>query len=263
MASGIEIPHKDQAIYKLKHVPHGSIRVTPYFSKGLNVWRELSVYTPPNYNDTTENYPVLYLLHGGGENQRGWGHQGKANLILDNLIAADEAKPMLVVMLDGNVGSANGILEFDENSLKTFEGELLKEVIPFVEENYKAKTDASSRGLAGLSMGGLQTLYVGIQNTNMFKYLGVFSSGWFANKPELSNPQYDFMKDYKSMINNNLNTFWISMGGKEDIAFQNCKIMLEKFDDIGINYQYSEYHGGHAWPVWRHDLYEFSKLLFR
>src|SRR4030095_1120954 len=169
---------------------------------------------------------------------------------------------MLVVMTDGNFGSG-GIAGFGEASLRMFENELKQSVMPFVEKNFRAKTDAGSRALAGLSMGGLQTLYAGIKNTNMFSYLGVFSSGWFANREELSNPQYDFMKANATTINNNLKSFWISMGGKEDIAYNNCKIMLARFDEVGVKYTYSEYPGGHTWPVWRKNLYNFAQVLFK
>jgi len=136
-------------------------------------------------------------------------------------------------------------------------------VIPFVEKNYRVATDAKNRALAGLSMGGLQTLYAGIKNTQQFAYLGVFSSGWFANSTALSGPQYEFMKNNAGTINSNLRSLWISMGGKEDIAYNNCKIMLAKFDEMGIKYTYSEYPGGHTWPVWRNNLYNFAQLLFR
>ena len=112
-------------------------------------------------------------------------------------------------------------------------------------------------------MGGLQALYAGIRNTDMFSSIGVFSSGWFANNTALTKPQYEFMKNNTGKINGNLKHLWVSMGGKEDIAFNNCKIMMEKFDEIGIKYTYSEYPGGHSWPVWRHDLFQFSQLLFR
>jgi enterochelin esterase-like enzyme len=122
---------------------------------------------------------------------------------------------------------------------------------------------ANKRALAGLSMGGLQTLYAGVKNTDMFSYLGVFSSGWFANQPTLSNPQYEFMKNNATSINNNLASFWISMGGKEDIAFKNCELMMKKFDEIGVKYTYSEYPGGHTWPVWRNNLYNFAQVLFK
>ncbi|HEA22265.1 hypothetical protein LCGC14_1004030 [marine sediment metagenome] len=262
MASGIEIPFKGDGYYSLKDVPHGDIRINTYYSEASQSWREMYVYTPPGYDGSTDNYPVLYLLHGGGEDQRGWANQGKTNLILDNLIAENQAKPMLIVMLDGNV-SSGGLAGFNENSLKAFEDELRQGAIPYIEHKYRVKKDAKSRALAGLSMGGLQTLHAGIQNSDMFSYLGVFSSGWFADNTELSNPQYTFMKENKEEINANLNRFFISMGGKEDIAYQNCQVMLQKFDELGIKYEYSEYPGGHSWPVWRHDLFTFAQLLFK
>jgi enterochelin esterase-like enzyme len=263
MASGIEIPFANGSYYALKDVPHGDIRIKKYYSRITNSWRQFYIYTPPGYDiNSNEKYPVLYILHGGGEDERGWATQGKTDLILDNLIAEKKAKPMLVVMADGNFGTG-GLAGFNENVLRIFENELKQSIIPFVEKNYRAETDAKNRALAGLSMGGLQTLYAGIKNTNMFSYLGVFSSGWFANRPELANPQYDFMKANAAIINNNLKSFWVSMGGKEDIAYNNCKIMMAKFDELGIKYTYSEYPGGHTWPVWRNNLYNFSQILFK
>lgn len=264
MASGIEIPYRNGGYYAQKDVPHGEIRVKKYLSKTMGSgWREMYVYTPPGYDKSTEKYPVLYLLHGGGEDQRGWATQGKTNLILDNLIADGKAKPMVIVMLDGNMGGSGGLAGFNENVLKSFESELKQGAIPFVENNFRVETDAKNRALAGLSMGGLQTLYAGIRNTEMFSSLGVFSSGWFANNAALTTPQYEFMKSNAAKINGNVKNLWISMGGEEDIAFNNCKIMREKFDEFGVKYTYSEYPGGHTWPVWRHDLFQFSQLLFK
>ena len=260
MASGIEIPNKEGDFYALNNVPHGDIRIKQYFSKASNSWREMYVYTPPGYEKSSEKYPVLYLLHGGGEDQRGWATQGKANLILDNLIAENKAKPMVIAMLDGNMAGISG---FDERALKAFENELKLGAIPFVESNFRVATDAKNRALAGLSMGGLQTLYAGVKNSDMFSSIGVFSSGWWANNTTLSEPQYEFMKNNIGKINSNLKEFWISMGGKEDIAFENCKIMMGKFDQMGIKYKYSEYPGGHSWPVWRHDLFMYAPLLFK
>ena len=112
-------------------------------------------------------------------------------------------------------------------------------------------------------MGGLQTLYAGIKNTELFSYLGVFSSGWWSNQPDLYGPQYEFMKSNAVTINNNLKRFWIAMGGKEDIAYENCQTMLSKFKELNIEYTYHEYPGGHTWPVWRNNLYMFAPLLFK
>ncbi|HEX2630239.1 MAG TPA: alpha/beta hydrolase-fold protein, partial [Chitinophagaceae bacterium] len=263
MASGIEIPFSGGAYYAVRNVPHGDVRIKKYFSKVTNSWRQFYIYTPPAYDSATNNsYPVLYLLHGGGEDERGWATQGKTDLIMDNLIAAQKAKPMLVVMMDGNLGGG-GIAGFGERSLQLFERELKEVLMPFVEKNYRIAKGSVNTALAGLSMGGLQTLYAGVKNTDMFAYLGVFSSGWWANQPALSDPQYTFMKNNASIINSNLKSFWIAMGGKEDIAYNNCKIMLTRFDESGIKYGYSEYPGGHTWPVWRNNLYNFAQMLFK
>lgn len=260
MASGIEVPFKGDAYYEIRNVPHGDIRIKNYYSNVTNSWRNFYMYTPPGYDQNpTEKYPVLYILHGGGEDQRGWAIQGKTDLIIDNLISQKKAVPMIVVMVDGNLPSRG----FGEEALGLFEKELKQAVIPFVEKNFRVKTDANSRALAGLSMGGLQTLHAGVRNTEMFAYLGVFSSGWWDNQPALSGPQYAFMKENTTQINSNLKQFWISQGGKEDIAWQNCQIMLRKFDEMKIKYNYSEYPGGHTWPVWRNNLYNFAQLLFK
>jgi enterochelin esterase-like enzyme len=260
MASGFEVPFKGDDYYTIKNVPHGDTRIKRYYSDVLNAWRTFYIYTPPGYDEnTTEKYPVLYILHGGGEDQRGWATQGKTDLIIDNLIAQKKAVPMIVVMVDGNMPVGG----FSEESLRIFEKELKQAVIPFVEKNFRVKTDANSRALAGLSMGGLQTLHAGVKNTEMFAYLGVFSSGWWANQPALANPQYEFMKKNADKINTNLKQFWIAMGGKEDIAWQNCQTMMSKFDEMKINYKYSEYPGGHTWPVWRNNLFNFAQLIFK
>ena len=262
MASGIEMPIKGKNYYAVKDVPHGEIRIKRYFSTVFNKWRQFYIYTPPGYDENiAEKYPVLYILHGGGEDERGWANQGKADLILDNLIAQNKAMPMIIVMPDGNVESM-GI--FGEMTLKMFEAELKNCIIPFVEKNYRAKTDSGSRALAGLSMGGIQTLYVGINNSNMFSYLGVFSSGCIQPmQKDLAETQYRFMAKNADMLNSNIKLFWISMGGKEDIAYDNCQLMLAKFNEMKINYVYSEYPGGHTWPVWRNNLYNFAQLLFK
>lgn len=261
MASGIEIPIKGVNYYALKNVPHGEISIKRYFSTVFNRWRQFYIYTPPGYDtNINEKYPVLYILHGGGEDERGWAAQGKTDLILDNLLAENKARPMLIVMPDGNVDMQG----FGENTLRMFEAELKRSIIPFVEKNYRAETDSKSRALAGLSMGGLQTLYAGVNNTQLFSYLGVFSSGWIVPMQNaLAEKQYEFMKKNADVINTNLKQFWIAMGGKEDIAYQNCQTMMSKFNEMKIKYSYSEYPGGHTWPVWRNNLYKFAQLLFK
>lgn len=260
-ASSFEVPFKGDSYYEIKDVPHGDIRIRRYYSNVLNNWRNFYMYTPPGYDqNTSEQYPVLYILHGGGEDQRGWAIQGKTDLIIDNLIAGKKAVPMIVIMADGNIPVGG----FGEESLKVFEKEQKQSIIPFVEKNFRVKTEAKYRALAGLSMGGIQTLYAGIKNTELFSSLGVFSSGWIQPmQKDIADSQYEVMKNNVDKINGNLNHFWISQGGKEDIAWKNCQTMLSKFDEMKIKYTYYEYPGGHSWPVWRNDLYNFAQLLFK
>ncbi|WP_127124560.1 alpha/beta hydrolase-fold protein [Pseudoflavitalea rhizosphaerae] len=260
MASGIEIPFRDGGYYGVKNVPHGDIRIKRYFSAVTNSWRRCYIYTPPGYDKSPELYPALYLLHGGGEDERGWASQGRTDLIMDNLIAAGKAKPMLVVMMDGNMGAGGG---FTEQVLRAFENELKQAVIPFVENNFRIAKGSANRALAGLSMGGIQTLYAGMKNTDMFGYLGVFSSGWLPAQQSISDAQYSYISNNLPAINNNLKLLWIAMGGKEDIAYNNCKNMLARFDGLSLKYSYSEYPGGHTWPVWRNNLFSFAPLLFK
>lgn len=261
MASGIEVPFKGDRYYEIRNIPHGDIRIRHYYSNVTNTWRDFYMYTPPGYDEnTSEKYPVLYIMHGGGEDERGWATQGKTDFIIDNLIAEKKAVPMIVIMLDGNF-PLNG---FGEEVLIVLEKELKQSIIPFVEKNYRVKADAKNRALAGLSMGGIQTLYAGVNNTDMFSYLGVFSSGWIQPaQNDLANAQYAFMKNNTDKINANLKQLWIAMGGKEDIAWKNCNTMLSKFDEMKIKYTYSEYPGGHTWPVWRNNLFNFAQLLFK
>jgi enterochelin esterase-like enzyme len=167
---------------------------------------------------------------------------------------------MIVIMVDGNL-PANG---FGEEALIMSEKELKQSVITLVEKNYRVKTDPNSRALAGLSMGEIQTLYTGVKNTDLFSYLGVFSSGWIQPmQKDISDSQYEFMKNNADKINRNLKLFWISQGGKEDIAWKNCQTMTAKFDMMKIKYVYSEYPGGHTWRVWRNNLFNFAQLLFK
>lgn len=255
MSSGVEIPYADGDVrFYMADVPHGDIRMKRYFSTTANDWRRMFIYCPPGYDASTQAYPVLYLQHGGGEDERGWSNQGRTDIIMDNLIANGKATPMLIVMTDGNTSD--------------FESELLKDCIPFVEKNFRVKTDRESRALAGLSMGGIQTLNVGIPHVELFAYLGVFSSGWWATPTPFGNSHdvekyYSMLKDKKDEYNAKLKHFWLSMGGQEDIAYKNCQIMMKRLDEIGIKYSYFETPGGHTWPVWRESLYQFAPLLFK
>lgn len=261
MVSGIEIPFSRGAFYALKDVPHGQIRKQRYYSNVMRSWRELMVYTPPGYNaKLSKKYPTLYILHGGGEDERGWSMQGRLDLIMDNLIDAGQAEPMVVVMPDGNIPGK----PFDEGVLKLFESELLLAIIPLVEKQFRVSNQSEHRAIAGLSMGGLQSMYCGIMHYDKFSHLGVFSSGWIQSlQQEIANQQYEFISANVSELNANYQGIWIAMGGREDIAYQNCQLMMSKFGEIGLNHSYYEYPGGHTWPVWRYNLYQFAKTLFR
>ena len=255
MSSGFEIPYPDgDSRFYLADVPHGDVRMKRYYSNTSGDWRRVFVYCPPGYDTSAQKYPVLYLQHGGGEDERGWSTQGRTDIIMDNLIAGGKAVPMVIVMADGNTPD--------------FEKELIDDVIPLVEKNFRVRTDRESRALAGLSMGGIQTLNAGLPNLDRFAYLGVFSSGWWAKPTSFGGAHdtdryYDMLRKNKDDYNRDLKVFWLSMGGKEDIAYENCRIMRERLDDIGIRYDYYETPGGHTWPVWRESLYQFAPLLFR
>ena len=259
MASGIEIPFDGDEFYQVKDVPHGAIRSQRYYSDLTKSWRHMFIYTPPSYDkDNAKKYPVLYIQHGGGEDERGWAQQGHTDIILDNLIAEGKAREMIVVMSNGNVGGMNFGRPLGKDA---FSMELLQNIIPFVEKNYRALTDPANRALAGLSMGGIQTLNTGLPNTDKFAWLGVFSSGWFAQSN--NSAMYDFLAKNKDLINQNLKSLFLTMGDKEDMAYDNCQKMKMEFDRIGIKYSYYDYPGGHTWPVWRENLYRFSQILFK
>jgi enterochelin esterase-like enzyme len=260
MASGIEVPAKGIDYYDVKNVPHGDVRSKFYFSKTTNSWRRFLIYTPAGYDvNTKEKYPVLYIIHGGGEDETGWALQGKANFILDNLVSAGKAKKMLIVMVDANVGSGGAM----GNSMKVFRDEILTDIIPFVEQNYRASTGPENRALAGLSMGGLQTLYTGLTNTDKFAYIGVFSSGWLPNQTDLAEESYTYLKNNIEMFKKNVKLLFLATGSQEDGAYPNCHNLMKRFDELGIKYQYYDYPGGHTWPVWRDNLFKFAPLLFR
>ncbi|MEO7044325.1 MAG: alpha/beta hydrolase-fold protein, partial [Ferruginibacter sp.] len=174
------------------------------------------------------------------------------------------ATPMIVVMPDANIGSGGFSSGGIESSMKAFESEIKKVIIPLVEKNYRTLPGAENRALAGLSLGGMHTLYTGLNNTDMFANLGVFSSGWIVPMmSSMADAQYDYLKNNTNKINSNLKTFFISEGGPEDIAYKNGKLMVEKLNELKIKNTYSEYPGGHTWPVWRNNLFNFAQLIFK
>ena len=261
MMSCIEVPYaKQDTRFQVQDVAHGDIRTVRYYSEVTKSWRLMYVYTPAGYDKSSDKkYPVLYIMHGGGEDARGWVQQGRSDIILDNLAAAGKAEPMLLVSFDANVGG------FD--NVRT---EILDNVVPFVEKNFMADPSADKRALAGLSMGGMFTLYTGIPNTDKFHYLGVFSSGWFAKTSPFMNTSkerdanYSYIDKNTTFINNNLKSFFITIGGKDDIAYENCQIMMQRFREGGVKFEsFDTKAGGHTWPVWRESLYLFAQKLFK
>lgn len=257
MTSGVEIPYPaDKASrYQLRaDVRRGEVSRVRYQSKVSGQWKNIYIYTPAGYATSARRYPVLYLQHGGGEDERGWSNQGLTDIILDNLIAEGKAEEMIVAMMDGNS--------------QDFATELLTDGIPLVESRYRTITSADGRALAGLSMGGIQTLNTSIMHPDLFRYIGVFSSGWFKNlQPFMANSSgeqyYAKLKERPDYYNKQFRDLFITMGGKEDIAYDNCKAMRERFDEMGIRYTYFETPGGHTWPVWRESLYFFAQRIFR
>lgn len=269
MASGIDIPEPGVDFYDLKDVPHGEIRSRSYFSKTLGAWRNINIYTPPGYDKNTKtSYPVLYIQHGGGEDERGWVIQGKTSNILDNLIAAGKAVPMIVVIPDGNTQKPGVRGGYNDEAMAVFREEYFENVIPFIESNYRVKPGAANRALAGLSMGGGQAFYTGLRNTDKFAHVGVFSTGLFggiarpdaaAFDPEavipgiLTNPQ---------SFNSKLKVFFITVG-EQDPRIDHTKKLIDTFKSKGLRVEFASYPGGHEWQVWRKSLNDFAQRIFK
>ncbi len=269
MSSAIDIPEEGADFYSLKEVPHGAMSNKVYFSKTTGTWRRLNIYTPPGYNESgKEQYPVLYIQHGGGEDERGWAVQGKTDIILDNLIAEGKAKPMLVVIPNGNVSkpgvSAGG---YNDDAMAAFKEELFGTVIPFIESNYRVKPGPGNRAISGLSMGGGQAFYTGLRNTDMFANVGVFSTGLFGGIAQ-SGPSFDPEKVIPGILTNSasfnksLKVFYISVG-EQDPRIEPTKKLVQTFRDKGVNVEFSSFPGGHEWQVWRKSLHDFAQKIFK
>lgn len=244
--------------FAMKNVPHGAISQRYYYSKTLNTTRRLHVWTPAGYEKNTESLPVLYLIHGGGDTDNSWPTVGCAGNILDNLLAEGKIKPMVVVMPNGSIHTKNLM---DEVPL--FADDLMNDIIPFIESNYRVLTDKDHRALAGLSVGGMETLEAGLNHYDQFGYLWVLSSGWFADDTKMYAERGAYLKKIAADFNQKVRVLHVTQGGPEDIAYKNCKAMLKLFDEVGLKYQYSEAPGGHTWYTWRNDLYNLSQQLFK
>ncbi len=266
--SGIEIPAKDQDFYALRNVPHGEVRAVLYFSKITGASRRCFVYTPPEYNkNTTTRYPVLYLQHGMGEDETGWANQGKANLILDNLIAGRKALPMIIVMDNGYASKPSQTLAGGPGGFSVFEDVLIKEIIPMIDRTYRTKADRIHRAMAGLSMGANQTIRITMNNLDKFASIGAFSGT--SNFPSADPVDPATFMDGKfkdgAALNKKIKLFWLGLGTKEPDPFPgSVGAFHAMLDKIGMKYVYYESVGtAHEWLTWRRDLYQFAPLLFK
>lgn len=271
--SAIEIPAPDQEFYALKDVPHGEIHQKLYFSKITGTWRRCFVYTPPDYEtNTSKRYPVLYLQHGSGEDETGWAVQGKANLILDNLIAEKKAVPMIIVIDNGYASRASQELQSQASQVRgpdfsTFEEVITKEIIPMIDKTYRTVADREHRAMAGLSMGANQTIRITMNNLDKFSHIGAFSGTANFPSTEAIDP-VTFMdgkfNDGKA-LNKKIKVFYLGLGTKEPNPFPGSvgafRAMLEK---QGIKHTYYQSNGtAHEWLTWRRDLRQFAPLLFK
>jgi len=252
----LEVPNSSAMFYDVRPVPHGKVDIRYYESKTTAATRRVFIYTPPGYDKSTAKLPVLYLLHGADGDETVWTNFGKANLILDNLLADKKAAPMVVVMpmayayapTSGTAG---------EKQRTDFEKDLLTDLIPFVQANYRVAADREHRALAGLSMGGSLTLAIGPRHLETFSRLAVFSAGGGA-KPEES------MKDVGAnakTVNAQLKLFWMAIGG-DDPGFAGAKRTSDYFDSVGIKHSFKTIPGVHTWIVWRRFLNEMAPQLW-
>jgi enterochelin esterase-like enzyme len=261
--SMFEVPADRPALYDYQEVPHGTVHINWYHSSSLNVTRSLYVYTPPGYEEAKSKLPVLYLLHGSGDTETGWVDVGHANLILDNLIAAGSAKPMIIVMpygrplpdvmlvpLSGGRGPGNA----DE----LFSKDLLQDVIPYVEKLYRVNSSADSRAIAGLSMGGGQALRIGLGNLDTFHYVGAFSAAARGNPEEAFK---DFFAD-PAADNKKLKLFYIACG-KTDSLFPPSQALSDALEKHQIKHTFAPSEEGHVWRNWRNYLTSFAPQLFQ
>jgi len=269
MSSAIDIPEKGADFYQIKDVPQGALSSKYYFSKVTNGWRRLFVYTPPGYDvNTKEKYPVMYIQHGGGEDERGWAEQGKTDIILNNLIAEGKAKPMIIVIANGNVSTGRSTGGYSSAGMAAFKDEMTKNIVPFIDKNYRTLADAKDRALCGLSMGGGQAFYVGLESLDYFGSVGVFSSGIFGGINNPTGKEFDADKEVPGLLsksqsfNEKLKLFYVSVG-EQDPRFEFTKKAVKKFQDSGLKVQFNSFPGDHEWQVWRKSVHDFASRLFK
>ena len=254
-----------------KEVPHGAVASVTYYSTALKRFRRLHVYTPPGYELGKGKFPVFYLLHGASDSDDSWTSVGRAGFILDNLIAAKKAKPMLIVMPAGHAGAFR--MGGPRPAVDEFAQDFLDNIMPLIEKNYRVYTDRKSRALAGLSMGGGQTLNIGVPNLEKFAHLGVYSSGVFGitgggrggstNAP--AGPSFEEQHRAKlddAKLKKGLRLFWFATG-KDDFLIATSRATVEMFKKHGFEVVYKETEGSHTWINWREYLNEFAPQLFQ
>jgi enterochelin esterase-like enzyme len=278
--SGLEVPDPTGEFYSIKNVPHGEVREKTYFSKSTAAWRRALVYTPPDYDtDTKTRYPVLFLQHGAGENETGWTRQGRAQFILDNLLAAGKAKPMIVVM-DRGYTTPNTPDMRQQNmqaAFSAFETVIVDELIPIVDASYRTIPDRDHRAMAGLSMGGMQTLFIASHHLDKFAYIATLSGPMIrgsSNAPRseitMEGP-FDTKTAYEGMFsdpaafNKRVRLLWIGVGGAEPAMFQtSIGGAVEALKSSDVKLVYFESDGtAHEWQTWRRSLNDLAPRLFR
>jgi len=272
--SAIEIPAKDQDIYAIKDVPHGLLSQKIYFSNITGSWRRCFVYTPPDYeNDKSTRYPVLYLQHGSGEDETGWAVQGKANLILDNLISEKKAVPMIIVIDNGyatkpsQATQGTGTPARSAGGSSAFEEVMIKEIIPMIDAKFRTIADREHRAMAGLSMGANQTIQITMNNLDKFSYIAGFSGTSNYPRTDVIDPATFMNGKFNdgAALNKQIKLFWLGLGTKEPNPFPGSvgafRTMLEK---QGVKYTFYESQGtAHEWLTWRRDLNQFASLIFK
>ena len=251
--------------YKVNPVPHGTVSRIWYDSPALGLERRMTVYTPAGYETSGKRYPVLYLLHGMGGDEEAWISLGRTAQILDNLIAQGKAKPMIVVMPNGNASqeaapgeSSRGMVPPTMQLPKTMEGsyeQAFPEIVKFIDKNYRTIKSKSGRAIAGLSMGGFHSLHISKQYPDMFNYIGLFSAAIMPNKENMEGK-------LKVQFDKNPALYWIAIG-KTDFLYKANEEYRKLLDEKGYKYTYYESDEGHIWKNWRIYLTEFVPMLFR
>ena len=259
-------------LYKVNNVPHGTVARRWYDSPSLGMKRRITIYTPAGYESSKQKYPVLYLLHGMGGDEEAWINLGRTSQILDNLIAQGKAKPMIVVMPNGNVvqeaAPGESSLGFKKPTMQlpnTMDGkyeETFKDIISFVEGNYNVITEKSGRAIAGLSMGGYHSLHISRFYPNMFDYVGLFSAAIMYDEKVKSKVYENLDQTLLQQKNNGFKLYWIGIG-KTDFLYKNNVEFRSKLDSMKFPYVYRESEGGHTWTNWRTYLSELAPQLFK